>query len=95
MCNNAEEAEARGTLLGLKLIHSTPHQKVILELDNSTVVAALNSKLEDRSTSWDIYIEAKSLLNNQVANALAKLARSSGDHYVSYDIPIQIRELVM
>jgi ribonuclease HI len=47
MCNNAEEAEARGTLLGLKLIHSTPHQKVILELDNSTVVAALNSKLED------------------------------------------------
>jgi hypothetical protein len=47
-CDDAEEAEARAALLGLKITSHHTSAKVILELDSSTMAASLHSKCQDR-----------------------------------------------
>jgi ribonuclease HI len=108
-CIDAEEAEARAALWGLKLISRQAPAGVLLEMDCLHSVAALQSKDQDRSRLWNVYGEAKNLLQNlkvfevkhskretnRVADALAKLALCAGERIMRADIPLSIRELVM
>ncbi|XP_071676918.1 uncharacterized protein [Lolium perenne] len=90
-CEDAEEAEIKATLMGIKLLAGLGHQHVIVELDCAAVAKALQSPV-NRSKQWALYDEAKTLLmmfedhkvfhvnreNNMVADALAKIGRSAG-----------------
>jgi uncharacterized protein YcgL (UPF0745 family) len=96
-------------LMGTSLVDVSKHRRIILELDSSTAAKALKSAQTDRSMLCHIYEETKTLLNkfqeykivttkresNQVADALAKLARINGDPDIVSDIPTQIGQLVM
>ena len=92
-CQDAEEAEARAALWGLKLLANRSQGNVILELDCSNAVAALQENNQDMSRLWTVYQEAKALFRNfnecsirhakretnRVANYLAKLALLLGE----------------
>jgi hypothetical protein len=54
-CRDAEDAEARSALLGVKLIEGLGHEKVILELDYAAAVKAIGSDEIDRSRLWHTY----------------------------------------
>jgi ribonuclease HI len=84
-CADAEEAEARAVLAGLKFCSNLRSTKVIMELDSLNTVHALKYNHTDRSSLWWIHDETKGLLNsfqefkishvkregNRVADALA------------------------
>jgi ribonuclease HI len=107
-CHDAEEAEARATLMGIQLIAHLQQLKLEVEVDCSSVAVALKSKEQDRSNLWTVYEDAKLMLKgvheynikptnracNRVDDALAKTARTSGDRVLRTDIPIMIGELV-
>ncbi|KAM0903051.1 hypothetical protein ACQ4PT_018864 [Festuca glaucescens] len=63
-CQDAEDAEAKAALMGIKLLNNRGHDKIMLELDCSEVVKALNSTRTDRSKQWASYEEAKTLLRS-------------------------------
>ena len=106
---DAEEAEARAALFGLHLLAETQAPKAIVELDSSTVVAALHSHGQDRSSIWSTVEEAKKLLSrimevkivhmlregNRVADGLAKLANLATERVLFQNMPTQLGELLM
>jgi hypothetical protein len=79
-----------------------------LEMDCTTMIAALRSSSLDRSLQWDTNDEAKKLLwnvgdhrlshtnreSNRVADALAKMARSVGSCIWLSQFPDIISDLV-
>ena len=91
-CKDAKEAEALAALQGVKILAGMGFQKIVRELDCANVAIALCSELPDISTLWTVYDESKKVLknfadscicsrreSNRVADALAKLARSTGN----------------
>ncbi|KAM0862719.1 hypothetical protein ACQ4PT_045084 [Festuca glaucescens] len=66
-CSDADEAEAKAALLGVKLMVGMGHQKIILELDSAIVVAALRSGDADRSKYWATIDETKKILKESYA----------------------------
>ncbi|XP_071678521.1 uncharacterized protein [Lolium perenne] len=90
-CEDAEEAEIKAALMGIKLLAGQGHQHVIVELDCAAAAKALQSPV-NRSKQWALYDEAKTLPmmfedhkvvhvnreSNMVADALAKIGRSVG-----------------
>ena len=107
-CLDAEEAEARAMLMGIKLLPIRHDTKAIVETDSSSLAAALKCTEQNKSRLWFIIDEAKGLLSklqgvvvthtrrhaNQVADALAKLAYSAGDVTMQRSFPAKISELV-
>ena len=108
-CEDAEETEAHVALLGIKLILDRRPCKVLLETDCYAVANALRSKEQNRSRLWHIYEETKNLMcllpsctvlqtkreGNRVADGLAKLARTFGDHVFSDGLCSPVREFVI
>jgi ribonuclease HI len=107
-CSDAEDAEARAVLLGLKSFDISQCPKLIIETDCSAVCKALQDGDSNRSKAFATYEEAKSIVAsfsyvhmrlirreaNAVADALARDARSGGDRSYGDAIPAHIRELV-
>jgi hypothetical protein len=54
-CTDIEEAEARAAMLGLSILSRQGPVRVILEMDNTTIVSALRSESQDRSRRWTVY----------------------------------------
>jgi ribonuclease HI len=107
-CDDAEEAEAKAALRGIKLLKDMGYTRIILELDCARAVTALRASHIDRSKNWATYDEAKSLLkdlddhqilhtrreNNRVADALARTASSAGSCIWRDNLPDVIQDFV-
>jgi hypothetical protein len=77
---------------------------VVLEVDNTSVMRALNSKQQDKSRHWTIYEESKRILKkfdafvvqhstretNLDADLLAKLATTLGEREMRDGIPVSV-----
>jgi hypothetical protein len=48
-CQDAEEAEVKAILKGIKLLANSDHHKIILETDCASAVSAVRSREPDRS----------------------------------------------
>ncbi|KAM0911240.1 hypothetical protein ACQ4PT_013617 [Festuca glaucescens] len=107
-CAEAEEAEASAALLGLLQMENLKVANMIIESDCYAVVKALLSNDQDRSKWCAVLEEAKACTRsfaawhvlhvrreaNRVADALARLARTSGDFFFGEVPPAHVRELV-
>jgi ribonuclease HI len=107
-CGSAEEAEAKAVLMGVRALTGLGHNKLILEMDCSSVAAALRTVGQDRSPLWHTYDQTKKILSesfefrislvrresNRVADALANLARSAGSCIWTSMLPDRISDLV-
>jgi ribonuclease HI len=107
-CAEAEEAEASAALLGLLQMENLQDANMIIESDCYAVVKALLSNDQDRSKWCAVLEEAKACTRsfaacrvlhvrreaNRVADALARLARTSGDFFFGEVPPAHVRELV-
>jgi hypothetical protein len=60
-CSDTEDVEAKVAVKAISLLVGSRHEKIILEMDCSRVVAAMSSPGIDRSMQWATYEEAKSL----------------------------------
>jgi ribonuclease HI len=108
-CEDAEEAELKAALLGLKLVAGFSRKGVIIELDCATVMKALQSPGTNRSKLWASFQEADSFLSrldnyrlvlakresNKVANLLAKIGRSAGSCIWRDLLPDPVWDLVI
>jgi ribonuclease HI len=108
-CQDAEEAQALAALQGIRIASELGFQKVIFELDCASVVKAICSQVQDRSSNWATYEEAKRLLKafddhtvmlsgrgcNSAADTLAKHARTFGLHSQGLSLYPIIRDLVI
>jgi ribonuclease HI len=74
---DATDAEAKAALIGIRLLTNLGHDRVILEMDCTTAVAALRSSSLDRSLQWATYDEAKKLLRNVGDHRLSHKKRES------------------
>jgi ribonuclease HI len=91
-CQDAEEAEVKAILKGIKLLANSDHHEIILETDCASAASVVRSREPDRSRLWATIEETKAMLkvfedfrivhakrgSNKVADGLAKLARSAG-----------------
>jgi ribonuclease HI len=107
-CLDAEDAEAKAALMGIKLLTDRGIDKIIIEGDYALVTNALRSEAVDRSKLWAKYEEARSLLadfqehrvekinreSNRVADTLAKMGRSAGSCLWLDQFPDCIHDLV-
>ena len=106
---SAEEAEAKAALFGLQQLANRGIQKLVLELDCSSVAAALSSPLEDMSCLWDTYREARRILasfeqhsirnirreSNTVADTLAKFGNYASFSPSEKPLPHSLQNLVI
>jgi hypothetical protein len=74
-CRDAEDAEARSALLGVKLIEGLGHEKVILELDYAAAGKVIGSDEIDRSRLWHTYDQTKLLLKNSFVSRVIHVNR--------------------
>jgi ribonuclease HI len=107
-CEDAEEAELKAALMGLKLVAGFSQKGVIIELDCATVMKALQSPGTNRSKLWASFQEADSILSllddfrlvlvkresNKVADLLAKIGRSAGSCIWHDILPDPVWDLV-
>jgi hypothetical protein len=62
-CESAEEVEAKAALMGARALTGLGHIKLILEMDCSSVAAALRTVGQDRSPLWHTYDQTKKILS--------------------------------
>jgi ribonuclease HI len=63
-CQDAEEAETRAALKGIKLLQGLGRDRIIMEVDCAIAVTDIRSKGPDRSNLCPIYDETKQNLMN-------------------------------
>jgi ribonuclease HI len=107
-CQDAEEAEVKAILKGIKLLANSDHHEIILETDCASAASVVRSREPDRSRLWATIEETKAMLkvfedfrivhakrgSNKVADGLAKLARSAGSCIWFSFLPDHIQWLV-
>lgn len=107
-CWNAEEAEARAAIDGLKLLIKLGRWPATLETDCLRVAHMLSSVEIDRSENWTFYEEARELLHifnqisvkkvdrarNGAAHSLARLGKSGDTGSLYGAIPICVSAIV-
>ncbi|KAM0854637.1 hypothetical protein ACQ4PT_050311 [Festuca glaucescens] len=60
--SNADDAEAKAALMGIKVLSGMGYSKIILDMDSAAVVSALRAVGPDRSMSWATVDETKKML---------------------------------
>jgi ribonuclease HI len=83
-CGDAEEAELKAALMGLKLVAGFSHKGVIIELDCASVMKALQSPGTNRSKLWASFQEADSFLSRLEDFRLVLAKRERATRWLIY-----------
>jgi ribonuclease HI len=76
-CASAEEAEVVACLEGLRHLAQHPHWIAILESDCARVIQVLSNSDVDRSPCWNLFAEAKALMETISNLKICKIGRVS------------------
>nr|XP_045084679.1 uncharacterized protein LOC123494096 [Aegilops tauschii subsp. strangulata] len=106
--SGVDEAEARAALVGLHTLAGRYNGRVILEMDNQSIVKEVEAQTQPRSACYGLIMDIRRAMesfsackishvkrcSNALAHGLAALHRSYGDQRLDSDVPPSLQNLM-